>query len=200
MGLLRPLPTIDNPLAYYPNRDWERIYHDQYTFDSTFTFVCVPNDTHNCRLRAYVRNGIVTRIGQAYDGHIYGDLDGHRMTAVWNPRGCLKGYTVHRRVYGPYRVKAPMVRAGWKAWVEDGFPAPSLPEHRQRYFQRGPDAWVRTSWDEAATLVAKAILHIQGKYSGPAGAVLPRASTLRLAAERHARLAGADADDRQLGA
>jgi nitrate reductase / nitrite oxidoreductase, alpha subunit len=41
MGILTPLPTIDNPLAYYPNRDWERIYRDQYKFDSTFTFACV---------------------------------------------------------------------------------------------------------------------------------------------------------------
>ncbi|HXH14071.1 MAG TPA: molybdopterin-dependent oxidoreductase [Alphaproteobacteria bacterium] len=174
MGMLKPLPTIDNPLAYYPNRDWERIYRDQYRFDSSFTFVCVPNDTHNCRLRAYVRNGIVTRIEQAYDVHTYHDLDGNHMTAAWNPRGCLKGYTVHRRVYGPYRVKAPMVRAGWKAWVEAGFPDPSVPEHRQRYFQRGQDPWVRTSWDEAATLVAKAIFHIQQKYSGAAGAALLR--------------------------
>ncbi|MBI3326588.1 MAG: molybdopterin-dependent oxidoreductase, partial [Nitrospinae bacterium] len=174
MGLLQPLPAIESPLAYYPNRDWERIYRDQYHFDSTFTFACVPNDTHNCRLRAYVRNGIVTRIEQAYDVQTYRDLEGHQMTAAWNPRGCLKGYTVHRRVYGPYRVKAPMVRAGWKAWVEAGFPDPALPENRQRYFQRGQDGWVRTSWEEATTLVAKAILHIQQKYSGPAGAALLR--------------------------
>jgi nitrate reductase alpha subunit len=139
MGLLQPLTTIENPLTYYPNRDWERIYRDQYHFDSTFTFVCVPNDTHNCRLRAYVRNGIVTRIEQAYDVQTYRDLDGNQMTAAWNPRGCLKGYTVHRRAYGPYRVKAPMVRAGWKAWVEAGFPDPMLPANRQRYFQRGQD-------------------------------------------------------------
>ena len=147
MGLSTPLPTIENPLAYYPNRDWKRIYRDQYRFDSTFTFVCVLNDTHNCRLRAYVRNGVVTRIEQAYDVHTYGNLDGNQMTAAWNPRGCLKGYTVHRRVYGPYWVKAPMVRAGWKAWVDDGFPDPALPENRQRYFQRGQDCWVRTWWE-----------------------------------------------------
>ena len=30
--------------------------------------------------------------------------------------GCvLKGYTMHRRVYGPYRLKGPLMRRGWKS-------------------------------------------------------------------------------------
>ena len=31
--------------------------------DSVYTFTCAPNDTHNCILNAYVRNGVVVRIG-----------------------------------------------------------------------------------------------------------------------------------------
>ena len=38
--------NIENPLGSYPNRDWEKIYLDQYRYDSTFTWVCAPNDTH----------------------------------------------------------------------------------------------------------------------------------------------------------
>ena len=57
-------PTDDgNPLARHVGRDWEAIYHDQYRYDSWFDWVCSPNDTHACRIRAYVRNGIVVRSG-----------------------------------------------------------------------------------------------------------------------------------------
>ncbi|HEX9865608.1 MAG TPA: hypothetical protein VGC03_11625, partial [Acidimicrobiia bacterium] len=48
---LEAFPGIDNPLLTYPNRDWERIYRDQYSYDDSFTVICAPNDTHMCRLR-----------------------------------------------------------------------------------------------------------------------------------------------------
>jgi nitrate reductase / nitrite oxidoreductase, alpha subunit len=94
-------PGIDNPLRTYPNRDWESIYRDQYAYDGSFTVICAPNDTHMCRLRAFTRNGVVMRLEQNYDGDNYRDPRGNSSTAHWNPRGCLKGYTLHRRVYGP---------------------------------------------------------------------------------------------------
>src|SRR3972149_10168601 len=169
LKFLETIQGIDNPLAFYPARDWEKVYRDQYRYDRTFTFVCSPNDTHSCRLRAYVRNEVVTRIEQAYDVSSYEDLYGNKATPIWNPRGCLKGYTVHRRVYGPYRVKFPVVRKGFKEWVEAGFPrqATGLPSHR--FFQRGTDSWVKVSWDEAATLVAKALQNVVENYGGQKG-------------------------------
>ncbi len=111
---------------------------------------------------------------QAYDVAEYSDLYGNKLSQLWHPRGCLKGYTIMRRLYGPYRVKQPMVRTGWKRWVEDGFPEPSAPGNAQKYFMRGQDSWTRISYDEAFTLVAKAILHIMKKYSGEEGATLLR--------------------------
>ena len=39
---------IKNPLAAYPDRDWEKTYRDLWKYDSEFTFLCAPNDTHNC--------------------------------------------------------------------------------------------------------------------------------------------------------
>ena len=81
---------VDNPLEFYPNRGWEKIYRDQYAYDSTFTFVCAPNDTHNCRLRASVRNGVITRIEQNYDAGRYADQLCNTASVHWNPRGCLK--------------------------------------------------------------------------------------------------------------
>jgi len=78
LRLLQPLATIDNPLGFYPDRNWEKVYRDQYRYDSSFTFVCSPNDTHHCRLRAFVRNGVIMRIEQNYDVHRYADLYGNK--------------------------------------------------------------------------------------------------------------------------
>jgi len=169
---LQPV-SIENPLAAYPPRDWERIYLDQYRYDHTFTWVCAPNDTHMCRMRAFVRNGIVVRSEQNYDHDRYGDLYGNRATRAWNPRGCAKGYTMQRRIYGPYRLKGPVLRHGWKKWVDDG--CPSLSDHPElrshyKFDDRGNDSFVRVSWDEAARYVAEALVAIARTYSGPEGA------------------------------
>ena len=65
-SLLQPVDD-GNPLARKVSREWETIYHDQYRYDSSFDWVCSPNDTHACRIRAYVRNGIVVRSGTTDD-------------------------------------------------------------------------------------------------------------------------------------
>ena len=78
--------SVANPLGVYPSRDWEQVYRDQYRYDSTFTWVCAPNDTHMCRLRAFVRNGVILRSEQNYDHDRCGDLYGNTATKAWNPR------------------------------------------------------------------------------------------------------------------
>ncbi|MCQ3980634.1 MAG: hypothetical protein DPW09_45080, partial [Anaerolineae bacterium] len=71
LQLLTPI-QVDNPLAGYPDRGWEKIYRNQYQYDSSFTYVCSPNDTHACRLRAFTRNGIILRSETNYDVGNYG--------------------------------------------------------------------------------------------------------------------------------
>ncbi|HUG08229.1 MAG TPA: molybdopterin-dependent oxidoreductase [Acidimicrobiia bacterium] len=169
---LEAFPGFDNPLLTYPNRGWEQIYRDQYAYDSSFTVICAPNDTHMCRLRAFARNGVVTRLEQNYDGANYADPQGNTSTAHWNPRGCLKGFTLHRRVYGPYRLRAPMVRTGWKEWADDGFPSLSDdPELRTRYRfdDRGNDTFIRLTWDEVDDYAARGLEAIARTYSGDDG-------------------------------
>jgi len=163
------LDAIDNPLARYPDRGWEKVYRDLWKYDSTFTFLCAPNDTHNCILNAYVRSGVITRIGPSMKYGEASDLDGNRTTHRWDPRVCQKGLALTRRFYGDRRVNGCMVRAGFKKWHEAGFPreADGLP--KREYFQRGRDEWVRVSHDEGATISAAVLKNIAETYSGDAG-------------------------------
>src|SRR3989441_11732746 len=137
---LQPVIEVGNPLGEYPDRSWERVYHDQYRYDSSFTYVCTPNDTHACRVRAFVRNGVVMRVEQNYDHQTYEDLYGNRGTFAHNPRMCLKGYTVHRRGERAYRLEGPMLGQGWEGWVGDGCPELSPGgQKKDRVTSRGED-------------------------------------------------------------
>ena len=158
-----------NPLARYPNRDWERVYRDLYRYDSTFHFVCAPNDTHNCLLKAFVRNGVVTRIGPSMRYGEATDLDGNGATHRWDPRVCQKGLALTRRFYGDRRVRHCMVRAGFKRWHDEGFPRGDDGRPPSEYFQRARDEWLRVTHDEAAALVAAALENIAQTYNGEEG-------------------------------
>lgn len=164
-------PTIiENPLAQYPNRDWEKVYRDIFQTDSEFHFLCAPNDTHNCLLRAYTKNGIAVRIGPSYGYGKAKDLYGNQSSHRWDPRICQKGLALVRRVYGDRRVKAPMVRRGFKDWVDAGFPRnEKTGQPDVKYFQRGRDKWLRVSWDEIYKITAKAAENIATTYNGKKG-------------------------------
>ena len=97
LRFLKPL-TIENPLASYPNRDWERAYRNIFKPDSSFVFLCAPNDTHNCLLRGYVKNDVLVRIGPTYGYGKAEDLYGNKASARWDPRLCQKGLALVRRV------------------------------------------------------------------------------------------------------
>jgi nitrate reductase alpha subunit len=160
----------ENPLTGYPNRGWEKIYRNIFASDSSFVFLCAPNDTHNCMLKAYVKNGIITRIGPTYGYGKAGDLYGNKASARWDPRICQKGLAMGRKIYGDRRVKSPMVRRGFKNWVEAGFPRDAEGRPDPKYFQRGKDKWLRINWDEAYDFSARAMANISATYSGKQGA------------------------------
>ncbi len=160
---------IDNPLEYYPNRDWEKIYRDQFRYDSTFHFLCAPNDTHNCLLKAYVKNGIITRIGPSYGYGEAKDIYGNQASHRWDPRLCQKGLALVRRIYGPRRVKYPMIRKGFKEWVDAGFPRDANGRIPEKYLNRGKEPFIKISFEEACKIVAKTIINITRTYSGEKG-------------------------------
>jgi nitrate reductase alpha subunit len=176
LALRQLVPIVQNPLEHYPDRRWESVYRDQFRFDQKFTFLCAPNDTHNCLLTAYERNGIVVRIGPTYGYGQATDLYGFRASARWEPRCCQKGLALGRRFYGDRRIKGAMVRKGFHDWVKAGFPRdPQTGTPPTEYFNRGQDGWLKLGWDEAYELAAAAMLNIAKTYSGPEGANLLKA-------------------------
>jgi len=159
-----------NPLESYPDRDWEQIYRDIYKHDDEFVFVCTPNCTHNCMLKAYVKNGVITRAGPTQRYHEGTDLYGTKASQRWNPRHCNKGLAIVRRFSGDRRVKGAMVRRGFKEWVDRGFPRDELGLPLAELFKRGEDTYVQVPWHEAYQLAAVSMAHIAKHYSGERGA------------------------------
>jgi len=146
---------VDNPLQSYPNRDWEQVYHDIYAYDSVDWTVCHPNCTQSCALNFYMKNGVPIRAEQIYHEEEGspgpGSPGGYEQANVsrhWNPRGCMKGLTLHRRTFEPSRIKYPMVRKGWD-------PDDPNPEGR------GEDEFERVSWDEAVDLIAEKMANLE---------------------------------------
>ncbi len=169
LNFLQPV-NIQNPLNNYPNRDWEKVYRNLYQSDDSFTLLCAPNDTHNCLLRAYVKNGVVTRLSPTYGYNKATDLEGNQASQRWDPRCCQKGLALVRRFYGDRRCKQPMIRQGYLKWIKDGFPRQSNNGAiAEKYLNRGKDAWITISWDEAFAYSARVLINIAQTYTGTEG-------------------------------
>lgn len=167
--LLAPV-NVENPLKSYPNRDWESIYRDIFRHDKTFTFMCCPNDTHNCLLNAFVKNNVVVRIEPTYGYGKATDLSGNQASHRWDPRCCQKGLVLARRFYGDRRVKGAFLRRGFKEWVDKGFPRdPKTGAVPRELMRRGFDSWVKVNHDEAYRYHAAALNNIARTYSGEQG-------------------------------
>jgi len=169
LAFLQTTPDIGNPLEFYPNRDWEKAYRDLYRSDESFIFLCAPNDTHNCLLRAYSKQNVVTRVEASYTYGQAVDLYGNKSSHRWEPRACNKGLSLIRKFYGDRRIKGAMVRKGLIDWSDAGFPRDANGVPPRQYFNRGQDEFIRLEWDRAFELVAKTQVNIAQTYSGASG-------------------------------
>ena len=95
---------------------------------------CSPNCTGACAYHAMVYKGRIVSLIQAAD---YPE-------AEYNPRGCLKGQSMLNLIYGPDRLKKPLIRVG----------------------KRGEGKFKAVSWEEALDYVADKLAEIMKKY-GP---------------------------------
>lgn len=171
---LRPIDPALNPLASYPNRDWEDVYRDLYgvdrTNDAPFHYLCAPNDTHGCLLKAHSKNGVVKFIDPSYGYGKATDLYGNTCTARWDPRICPSGHAYLRRFYSDRRVKGAFVRQGFKDWVDAGMPrdANGLPP-RSYYEGRGKEPFVKVPYADVFAMMARVYKNVAETYSGAAG-------------------------------
>ncbi|MHC4296107.1 MAG: molybdopterin-dependent oxidoreductase [Planctomycetota bacterium] len=160
-------------MDFYPARDWEKVYRDQFKHDFTYHFMCAPNDTHNCLLKgllkAFVKNNVITRIGPSYGYGKPKDLYCNEASSRWEPRLCQKGLALIRRIQGPRRIKYPMLREGFKKWVDAGFPRQANGKPPEEYLKRGQEPFVRVTWDEAYEVAARTLKNIAETYSGEEG-------------------------------
>lgn len=170
-SLFEPI-DIDNPLAAYPARGWEKTYRDLWNYDDEFTFLCAPNDTHNCLLKAHVKNGAMVRIAPSFGFAKAEDIYGNIASQRWEPRCCQKGLALTRRFYGDRRAKYPMIREGYLKWIQAGMPRETDGRIPLKFMQRGKEGFVKISWDEAYQYAAVSLDNIARTYNGKAGSDL----------------------------
>ncbi len=150
----------------YPARDWEEEYRDVWDVDDSYMLMCRPNDTHHCYLKAEVKNGQIMRLRPSMNYGGADDLYGNEASDRWDPRLCQKGLAMVERIYGDRRVDAPMIRQGFKDWVDDGFPRDPDGSMPEEYAERGSDSWYEATHEEAYEYAAEAMLEIAEHYSG----------------------------------
>lgn len=101
-----------------------------------------------CLLRVYVVDGIVTRVKS---DDIYEDT-----IETFQNRGCPRGRSQRKHIFGADRLKYPMKR---KNWMPGG-------GNNVNGDLRGEDEWERISWDEAFDYIAEEMRRIYDTYGG----------------------------------
>lgn len=154
-------------------REWEDFYRRRWQHDKKIRSTHGVNCTGSCSWDVYVKNGILVWETQSTDYPACGEgFPNHE------PRGCPRGATCSWYTYSPVRLKHPLIRssllemwreslgrhadpvAAWESIVKD-------PDKRRTYQRhRGKGGFVRTTWDEAADLIAASLIHTIQQY-GP---------------------------------
>ncbi len=125
------LERVHEPVGNYPYRGWETLYREQWDYDSFGRTTHSVNCTGSCTWKVYVKNNIAFKEEQYAD---YPEINPDLPT--YNPRGCQKGANYKEYVYGPQRVKYPLIRTG----------------------ARGEGKWRKASWEEALSYIASKIV------------------------------------------
>jgi steroid C-25 hydroxylase alpha subunit len=127
-----PAAASAAPYQPPPYRSWEEVFRQRWTWDRVVRGThTMTNCVSGCAWDLYVKDNMVWREEQKspYEASSPGLPD-------FNPRGCQKGACGSTLMYSPSRIRYPLRRAG----------------------ERGEGRWQRTSWEEALTAVAGAIV------------------------------------------
>ena len=80
------------------------------------------------------------------------------------------------RVYGPHRLRRPIMRQGWKEWADDGYPyLDAANRDKYKFTARGDDVMLPVTWHEAYDYISRGMIAIATHYSGEEGAERLRA-------------------------
>ena len=112
--------------ASTPYRAWEDLARKKWTWDSVTHSTHGTNCTGQCAFNVFVKNGVVWREEQQ------GEYGASSDAPDYGPRGCQKGLSHSRYMYGKQRILYPLKRIG----------------------ERGEGKWERISWDQAMLEVA----------------------------------------------
>jgi len=147
-------------------REWEQLYRRRWQYDKKVRSTHGVNCTGSCSWDVYVKDGILVWETQATDYPGCGPDSPHH-----EPRGCPRGATYSWYTYSPVRLKYPLIRsslmeiwqealdkegdpvAAWKTIVEDDG------KRRRFHRERGKGGFVRATWEEAAAMIAAALIH-----------------------------------------
>ena len=155
-------------------REWEDLYRRRWQYDKKVRSTHGVNCTGSCSWDVYVKDGILVWETQATDYPACGEgFPDHE------PRGCPRGATLLVVHLQPGAPETPLgavvpdrdVARGAAAERRSGArPGRSIveDEDKREQFQqaRGKGGFVRVDWDEAATLIAAALIHTIQKH-GP---------------------------------
>ncbi|MBT7752949.1 MAG: molybdopterin-dependent oxidoreductase [Gammaproteobacteria bacterium] len=111
-------------------RSWEDIARKKWTWDSITHSTHGTNCTGQCAFNVFVKNGVVWREEQQ------GEYGTSSDAPDYGPRGCQKGLSHSRYMYGKQRILYPLKRVG----------------------DRGEGKWERITWDQAMLEVADKFL------------------------------------------
>jgi nitrate reductase alpha subunit len=154
-------------------RSWEDYYRRRWQYDKVVRSTHGVNCTGSCSWNVFVKDGIIVWETQKTDYP-----ENEATVPDYEPRGCPRGATFSWYTYSPVRVKYPMIRSSllqlWREALKSE-PDPvsawkSLSSDREKTRQwrqtRGQGGLVRVSWDEAAELIAAALVYTIQEY-GP---------------------------------
>ncbi|MDO5644476.1 MAG: nitrate reductase subunit alpha [Dermabacter sp.] len=173
--LVRPtgISSDNREIHHDGGRQGDSFYRVRWSHDTVVRSTHGVNCTGSCSWQIFVKDGVITWEAQQTD---YPSTGPDR--AEYEPRGCPRGASFSWYTYSPTRVRYPYVRAtlvtmyreakaqlgdpvlAWESIVND-------PDKAARYKKgRGLGGLVRSTWEEAAEIVAAAYVATVKNY-GP---------------------------------
>ncbi len=126
----KTLAAAQDPNAQYEYTGWENLHRNEWTWDKKTRGAHLINCTGACPHFVYSKDGVVLREEPSKDIPVFSGIP------EYNPRGCNKGACAADYMYGPHRIKYPLIRTG----------------------ERGEGKWRRASWDEALEMIADKVI------------------------------------------